>query len=107
MVFSRDIEKMKGKTIKVEAFIKSSIVGDYYYLLPFGIDKDGNEIFYNNYIIEQNKNSKLDFIIPDDFSGFMLIDTSNDCKHFFIKNGLNNNIRMNLPSFTIKYKLII
>jgi len=105
MVFSRDIEKLKGKTISIEAFIESNLSGDLYYLLPFGIDKDGNEIYYNNYIIEQNKNSKLEFIIPDDFSGFMLIDTSNDCKHFFIKNGLNNNLRMNLPSFTIKYKL--
>ena len=106
MVFSRDIEKLRGRTINIEAFIESTQNGDKFFLQPFGIDNDGNEIYYDNYIINQNKKSKLDFIIPDNFSGFMLIDTSNDCKYYFIKNGLNNNERMNLPSFTIKYKLI-
>jgi len=106
MVFSRDIEKLKGRTISIEAFIKSTLSGDLYYLLPFGIDNDGNEIFYNNLIIEQNKNSKIDYIIPDNFIGFMIIDTSIDCKNFFTKNKINIKTKMNIPSFTIKYKLI-
>jgi len=106
MVFSRDIEKLKGRTISIEAFIKSNLSGDLYYLLPFGLDNDGNELFYNNFIIEQNKNSKLDFIIPDNFIGFMIIDTSIDCKDFLTKNKINVKTRMNMPSFTIKYKLI-
>lgn len=106
-VFSRDIEKLQGKKIFIEVFLESNDSGKDYYLQPFGISPRGEEILFDNFIFKGNKTYYLEYLIPSNFSGFFIVDNSRDCQYYLEKN-LNKlaGFRMNMPSFTIKYKLI-
>jgi hypothetical protein len=101
IVFSRDIEKLSGKTIKIKLIIDNDDNFKNFFLQPFGIDNIGNEIFFTNYFLTSDTISLLDYKIPEFFSGFMIIDPSKECDFFYKANDLN------FPTFEISFSLVI
>lgn len=94
-IFTRDISDLAGEDIKITSVSDKDL-----HLLPIGIDTDGKEIYFNSFKFDAQTQSNLFFTIPENFIGFLLIDTSKKCEDF------SDNQYLVMSSFTISYELI-
>jgi hypothetical protein len=94
-IFTRDVFDLVGEEIKITAIGAKDL-----YLLPIGIDADGKEFYFNSFKLTALAQSNLNFIIPEHFIGFILIDNSKKCEDF-----LDNQLLV-MNSYTISYELI-